>query len=324
MNTVYLREFVLIAQVQGFERAAALLFTTQSSLSKHIKRLEEGLNVALFDRSSRRATLTPAGEALLPLAREMLAQEDRILKEIQTLQPGQRTVLSLGSIANIAAYQLGSLFQRFQEEYPLCCLNLCGGAPQEMHQRLLSGERELVFLRYDQQTDMSAINVIPFTTDRLVAVCPSTHPFALCDSVTLQDLAGEHIISFAEGSFMHEFIQSAFRREGLTPNIVMSAHRTDNLLYFPVRNSSAEKNTKKRNPPIPEQNAVRCVLPRNRGISLEIGAPGGIRTHGLPLRSAKKRSPLMPFGTPGVPYFTGFLTFLSVRISLQNTPVFLG
>ena len=232
MNTAYLREFVLIAQVQGFERAAALLFTTQSSLSKHIKRLEEGLNVALFDRSSRRATLTPAGEALLPLAREMLAQEDRILKEIQTLQPGQRTVLSLGSIANIAAYQLGSLFQRFQEEYPLCYLNLCGGAPQEMHQRLLSGERELVFLRYDQQTDMSAFNIIPFTTDRLVAVCPSTHPFALRDSVTLQDLAGEHIISFAEGSFMHEFIQNAFRREGLTPNIVMSAHRTDNLLYL--------------------------------------------------------------------------------------------
>ena len=52
--------------------------------------------------------------------------------------------------------------------------------------------------------------------------------------------------------------------------------------------------------------------------------PGGIRTHGLSLRSAKKRSPLMPFGTPGVPYFTGFLTFLSVRISLQNTPVFPG
>ena len=54
------------------------------------------------------------------------------------------------------------------------------------------------------------------------------------------------------------------------------------------------------------------------------GAPGGIRTHCLPLRSAKKRSPLAPFDTPGVPYFTGFLTFLSVRISLQNTPVFPG
>ena len=54
------------------------------------------------------------------------------------------------------------------------------------------------------------------------------------------------------------------------------------------------------------------------------GVPGEIRTRGLPLRSAKKRSPLMPFGTPGVPYFTGFLTFLSVRISLQNTPVFPG
>ena len=49
-----------------------------------------------------------------------------------------------------------------------------------------------------------------------------------------------------------------------------------------------------------------------------------IRTPDLPLRSAQKRSPLRPFDTPGVPYFTGFLTILSVRISLQNTPVFPG
>mgnify|MGYP004675572671 FL=1 len=54
------------------------------------------------------------------------------------------------------------------------------------------------------------------------------------------------------------------------------------------------------------------------------GAPTAIRTRGLSLRSAKKRSPLEPINTPGAPYFTGFLTFLSVRISLQNTPLFPG
>ena len=232
MNTAYLQEFVAIAQVQGFEHAAALLFTSQSSLSKHIKRLEEGLNVTLFDRSSRRATLTPAGEALLPLARELLLLESRMQEAMQPFRDGQRNVLTLGSIANIAAYNPGALFQRFQEEYPACYLNLCGGAPQEMHQRLLSGERELVFLRHDEQTDMSAFEVIPFTSDRLVAVCPITHPFAARPSVTLQDLAPEHIIFFAEGSFMYEFTLNAFRRAGIVPNIVMSAHRSDNLLYL--------------------------------------------------------------------------------------------
>lgn len=54
------------------------------------------------------------------------------------------------------------------------------------------------------------------------------------------------------------------------------------------------------------------------------GAPTAARTRGLSLRSAKKRSPLIPLCTLGVPYFTGFLTFLSVRIFLQNTPVFPG
>ena len=82
--------------------------------------------------------------------------------------------------------------------------------------------------------------------------------------------------------------------------------------------------SKNRKTPIPEWRAVSSLWARNRGFFGVFGAPGGIRTHGLPLRSAKKRSPLEPLNTPGAPYFTGFLTFLSVRISLQNTPVFPG
>ena len=82
--------------------------------------------------------------------------------------------------------------------------------------------------------------------------------------------------------------------------------------------------SKNRKIPIPERRAVSSLWARNRGFFGVFGAPGGIRTHGLPLRSGKKRSPLMPLATLGVPCFTGFLTFLSVRISLQNTPVFPG
>ena len=82
--------------------------------------------------------------------------------------------------------------------------------------------------------------------------------------------------------------------------------------------------SKNRKTPIPERMAVSSSLARNRGFFGGFGAPGGIRTHGLPLRSAKKRSPLEPLNTHGAPYFTGFLTFLSVRISLKNTPVFPG
>ena len=50
------------------------------------------------------------------------------------------------------------------------------------------------------------------------------------------------------------------------------------------------------------------------------GAPGGIRTHGLPLRRTKDCSPLRAFECPGMPYFTGFLTNVGVRISLEYTP----
>lgn len=78
--------------------------------------------------------------------------------------------------------------------------------------------------------------------------------------------------------------------------------------------------SKNRKTPIPEWRAVSSLWTRNRGFFGVFGAPGGIRTHGLPLRRTKNCSPLRAFECPGMPYFTGFLTNVGVRISLEYTP----
>lgn len=232
MNTTYLREFIAVAETKSFDKAAEALYISQSNLSKHIRRLEEQFGVVLFDRNSRHVDLSAAGAVLLPVAKKIIAAEQQLERSLSAYKNDQHSILRLGAIANIAAYRLGSLFQKYQEEYPDHYLNMRGGAPQDNYQQLLSGERELAFLRYDKRTDMSKFAVIPFTKDRLVAVCTKEHPIARHESVAITELKNEHILSFAEGSFMHDFIKDAFERANITPHIVMSAHRTDNLLYL--------------------------------------------------------------------------------------------
>ena len=78
LDLTALRSFVAVADAGGVTRAAGFLNLTQSAVSMQLKRLEDGLGIALLDRSARTIALTPMGEQLLSYARRMLALNDEI------------------------------------------------------------------------------------------------------------------------------------------------------------------------------------------------------------------------------------------------------
>jgi DNA-binding transcriptional LysR family regulator len=85
-----LRHFVAVAEELHFGRAAVRLFVAQQALSRDVRRLEDRIGTALFDRTSRRVALTPAGEMLLPRARRLLLLHDETVRE---LRGGETTLL---------------------------------------------------------------------------------------------------------------------------------------------------------------------------------------------------------------------------------------
>lgn len=102
MTVKQIRAFLAVAHSLSFALACERLHLSQSALSLTIKALEEGLGGRLFTRNTRNVALTPEGEALLPLARRLIADWDNAEDELRqrfTLQRGRVTVAAMPSFA---------------------------------------------------------------------------------------------------------------------------------------------------------------------------------------------------------------------------------
>ena len=116
LDITTLRSFVAVADSGGVTRAAGFLHLTQSAVSMQLKRLEELLGVALFDRSGRSIALTTEGEHLLGYARRMVQLNDEVIRRL-TDQAFEGTV-TLGVPHDIVYPGIPQVLKQFHHAYP--------------------------------------------------------------------------------------------------------------------------------------------------------------------------------------------------------------
>ena len=116
MDTELLRAFVTVAECEGFSAAGKVLHRTQSAVSLQIKRLEDQMGKALFERTSRSVMLTGPGERLLPYARHMLKLEDEAKAVLGERQQGE--LIRFGTSEEQAATYLPQLLPRYAARFP--------------------------------------------------------------------------------------------------------------------------------------------------------------------------------------------------------------
>ncbi|PPS91032.1 LysR family transcriptional regulator [Streptomyces sp. MH60] len=178
--------FAVVAEHQHFGRAAEALHTTQPSLSRQIRRLEQQVGVRLLDRTTRGTRLSKAGEVFLPQARELLRTAvEAMARTRSAVQPSSITIgYSKGLIITPAVRAL-------RDRNP----------DAEVHTRLLAWNDSRGAL-LEHRVD-AVVTRLPFPTDRLrvtvlydeprVLVVPRDHRLADKESVTLDDIADEPI-----------------------------------------------------------------------------------------------------------------------------------
>jgi DNA-binding transcriptional LysR family regulator len=158
LPTELLRSFVAIVDSGSMLKATERVFVTQSALSLQMKRLEETVLTPLFHRDGRRLTLTPAGQALLGHAREILALNDRAVVALT----GDALVgpVRVGLVQDFAETLLSGVLARFSQLNPDVQLEVrVAGSPELLD--LLNGDRLDVVLCMGAADDPHAARVAP-------------------------------------------------------------------------------------------------------------------------------------------------------------------
>lgn len=140
-----LEAFFWAAELGGLDPAAQRLNTTQSAISKRLQELEGVLGISLFDRSRRRARITPQGDRLLALARDMLAGRDRIMDLGTALSPTVRT-LRLGVTELTAMTWLPALVHRIRGSHPRVTLAPEVDTSVHLMEKVRAGELDLAIV----------------------------------------------------------------------------------------------------------------------------------------------------------------------------------
>ena len=218
---------------QGFNltEVANMLYTSQPGVSRQIRELEDELGVEIFVRAGKRLTgLTGPGEALLPIVERMLLEADNLKRAGDEFAAKKEGKLVIAATHSQARYALPPVVRDFRAQYPDVQLHLQQGSPTQVARLLLSGEADLG-VATEALASFDGLVTLPCYRWSHSVVVPKAHALArFADEpgqLTLEQLAEHPIITYEPGYTGRAHIDEAFAREGLSPNVVLSAMDAD-------------------------------------------------------------------------------------------------
>lgn len=220
MTLTELRYIVLLAQEKHFGRAADLCHVSQPTLSIAVKKLEQELDVVLFERTKSGVQPTPVGEQVVDKARRMLEQATEI-KDVATVGKNPLVgALALGTLPTIGPYLLPQfipLLNKLAADMPLYIEE---GDPDILCKKLRNGELDVVITT--QPFAAAEVVVQTLFDEPFVALLPSSHPLAAREVLAPDDLDPHEVLLMASGHCIREQVLTAF------PNLRAHAHKAAN------------------------------------------------------------------------------------------------
>ncbi|MFV8753799.1 LysR substrate-binding domain-containing protein [Nannocystaceae bacterium ST9] len=197
-----LESFVAVAELLSFRRAAERVHVSQPALSAQIAQLEEQLGVSLFERDRRGVMLTEAGRSLLPRARTILADVQRLIDTAAGHDDPLRGVLRLGVIPTVAPYLLPSVLPRLRAAYPQLRLYLREDLTERLLADLAAGELDLVLLACE--AELGEVETLPLFRDRFLLAVPADHPLADRATLGQRDLEDQQVLLLEDGHCLRD------------------------------------------------------------------------------------------------------------------------
>ena len=218
INADLLRTFIEVARTEHLGRAAEVLQTDQSTVSRKIARLEHEVGVPMFERIGRSIRLTRAGRRFEVRAERILGEiRDAVAEAAGTASAGSGEV-HLGFLHTIGARWLPERLARFLEQYPGVRFILEEGTTGEVVAGLLDGRFDLGILG-PPPPNTPELDLVPLFRERVSVIVPTQHRLVGRSSVTLHEVADEALILPRSRSGLRRVVDDAFARQGLAENV---------------------------------------------------------------------------------------------------------
>ncbi len=299
----HLRAFVAVADCGGYSAAARQMNLAQSALSRTIKEIEDELSVSLFDRTTRRVTLTGSGEQLLLNARDALAAFENAFTRFKLYQEGLNGTVSMAALPSVASILLPPVISEFKMLRPNVRLAVEDGFADEVVQSVREGRVDFGITSLPREKGRLVCERI--AADSLICICSARHRFASMEKVGWQDLEGEDFVSFALSSSIFEVVNHALRSAGVhlgnitkardvgtvaglvssdlgvsvVPSLVLPMMRFCEYIEKPLEGPLVERGIYLiHDPETPTPPAATCLIGLlKRGPSAQVKIPPGVR-----------------------------------------------
>ncbi|MFC4604357.1 LysR family transcriptional regulator [Rhodococcus kronopolitis] len=225
--------FLAVARTGHFTKAAREVHLAQPSLSRQILALEKSLGANLFHRARGNIALTAAGEALLPLATRMLADEELAHREVAELTGLRRGRVRFGAPPSLCVSLVADLLGRYLAAYPGIELHLTECGSHGLVDALTGGSLDAALIVSNEDRGESSLEVTPLLREDLVVVSAAAgEPLTRRRTLSLAELADHPLVMFHRGYDLRAATDAAFRQAGLVPRIVVEGAEMDAVLRF--------------------------------------------------------------------------------------------
>ena len=228
VNLRHLRVFVEVAHRKSFRAAADSSHLGQPGVSQAVARLESGLGVKLFERSTREVSLTEAGEMFLADTERILQDFDRSVEQVEAfVRDGKRRV-RVACLSSSVFRLLPQALDAMAALQPPVTVVLYDDNVRGITRRLASGECGIGISSDEVESD--TIGFYPVLEDRFKLVCPIGHPLAGNKPLKLQYLNGQRLIMLRKDSGIRAVIDRTLANAGIGIEVGFETSQIHTLL----------------------------------------------------------------------------------------------
>jgi DNA-binding transcriptional LysR family regulator len=227
MELRQLEYFQMASRLKNITRAAERLRVSQPNITVAVKKLEAELGVQLFDRSQKQLSLTPEGAVFLNRIELALRNIQDAVVEVNDYKQLQKGTIKIGIPSMIGAYLFPKIFSSFQRRYSHLDIYLYEEGSMAIREQLERDELDfgIVIISGASQN----LQLLPMSTNQILACVPLQSPLAEKSSIAISDLSEIDLIMLKEGSYLRNLVLQKLKTANIDPNIVLESNQIETI-----------------------------------------------------------------------------------------------